>query len=324
MALNAFQTEVQKLAKKLGLQGSDEQRVYASPEYSQLVGKYFGQIDLPAGVTEDMVTFRTPFGIEYKDQYGYIHKLERNMDARSPQLGQVNEKTTDRPAILPLEKTNPGIAEAMKLLTERTSQPMSSGLPKLDPDTLAELQAIAKGNQDQLDQLFERGRGDLITGLYGSGNNRSTLANDASARLLQEQGIVQSDKLGKDAERELAARAGSRDAAINLRGQDIQYLMGLLGQDTARAVPSAQLSQQQSELRENSRQFDLQYLLEQEKMKQQQRSGLMSALAGIASAGLSLIPGVGPILGAASSSIFGGLTGGKAGRPPVGGDGGYG
>lgn len=309
MGLNPFQREVQKLAQKMGLRGADEQKVYATPEYSQLVGKYFGQIDLPAGVTEDMVTFRTPFGLEYKDQYGYIHKLERNLDARTPSLGQVTEKSTDRPAILPLEKSNPGIEQAMKLLTERTSQPMSPGLPDLDAASRAQLDAIAKANQDQLNQLFERGQGSLVAGLYGNGINRSSLANDASARLLQEQGLVESDKLSKDAERELAVRAGSRDAAINLRSQDIQYLMGLLGQDTARAVPSAQLSQQQAGLQEQARQFDLNYMLEQEKLKQQQKSKLMSLLSGIASAGLAFIPGVGPALSAATS-IFGKAAGG--------------
>jgi hypothetical protein len=313
MALNAFQTEVQKLAKKLGLQGADEQKVYANPQYQQLVGKFFGQIDLPAGVREEQVTFRSPSALEYKDEFGYTHKLQRNIDGRSPGLGQVEESSTDRPAVLPLSKTNPGIEEAMRLLTERTAKPFSEGLPDLDPDTLAQLQAIAKGNQDQLDQLFERGRADLVTGLYGSGTNRSTLANDASGRLLQEQGLVQSQKLSQDAERELNLRTGLRGQNIQLRDQDINYLMGLLGQDTARAVPSAQLSADQAKTRENARQFDLQYLLEQEKIKQQQRSGLMSALAGIASAGLSLIPGVGPILGAATSSIFGGITGGRGG-----------
>lgn len=311
MALNAFQREVQKLAQKMGLRGDDEQRVYASPEYNQLVGKFFGQIDLPAGVTEDMVTFRTPFGLEYKDQYGYVHKLERNLDARTPSLGQVTEKSTDRPAILPLEKSNPGIAEAMRLLTERTGQPMKAGLPDLDPATLAQLQAIAKAGQDQLNQEFERGRGQLVTGLYGSGTEKSTLANDLSAKLLQEQNLVQSDKLSKDAERELTLRTNMRSQDIQLREQDINYLLGLLGQDTARAVPSAQISADQAKLQENQRQFDLQYMLEQEKMRQAQKSNLMSLLSGIASAGLSLIPGVGPVLGAATSSIFGGLTGGR-------------
>lgn len=324
MALNPFQTEVQKLAKRLGLQGADEQRVYADPQYQQLVGKFFGQIDLPAGVREDQVTFRSPGLLEYKDEFGYTHKLERNTDGRSPQLGQVREISTDRPAVVPLSKSQPGIQDAMNILTQRTTQGIPEQLPNLDPDTLAQLAAIAKADQDQLNQLFERGQGNLVTQLYGSGTNRSTLANDASGRLLQEQGLVQSQKLGQDAERELTLRSGLRGQQIALREQDINYLMGLLGQETARAVPSAQISADEAKTRENARQFDLQYLLEQEKMKQQQRSGLLSALAGIASAGLSLIPGVGPILGAASSSIFGGLTGGKAGRPPAGGDGGYG
>jgi hypothetical protein len=318
MALNAFQKAVQKLAQSMGLHGDAEQKVYATPEYTQLVGKFFGQIDLPAGITEDMVTYRTPFHLEYKDQYGYTHKLERNLDGRSPSLGQVKELSTDRPAVLPLEKSNPGIEQAMKLLTERTSVPFSQTLPDLDPASRAQLDAIAKANQDQLNQLFERGRGDLVTGLYGSGTNRSTLANDAAARLAQEQGLVQSNKLSEDATRELNLRTGLRGQNIQLREQDINYLMGLLGQDTARAVPSAQLSADQAKLAENSRQFDLQYLLEQEKMKQAQKSQLMSVLSGIASAGLSLIPGAGPFLAAGAGSISGGLTGGKKPYSPVG------
>ena len=307
MALNPFQRAVQKLAQSMGLRGDDEQRVYATPEYTQLVGKFFGQIDLPAGITEDQVTFRTPFSLEYKDQYGYVHKLERNLDGRSPQLGSVKEISTDRPAVLPIGKTNPGIDQAMKLLTQRTSQAIPEQLPTLDEATQAELKAISQATDAQLSQMFEKSKGDLVAGLYGSGTNRSTLANDASARLLQEQGLVKSQSLSDAATRELSLRTGLRGQQIQLREQDINYLMGLLGQDTARAVPSAQLGVEQSQLGENSRQFDLQYQLEQEKMRQAQKSQLMNLLSGIASVGLSAIPVVGPVVG----SIFSKLTSGK-------------
>lgn len=308
MALNPFQRAVQKLAQSMGLRGDDEQRVYTTPEYQQLLTKFFGQIDLPAGVTEDQVVYRTPSSLEYKDQYGYVHKLERNLDGRSPQLGSVKEISTDRPAVLPIGKTNPGIDQAMQILTQRASQAIPEQLPTLDQATQAELKAISQATNEQLSQMFKTAQSDLITGLYGSGNNRSTLANDASARLLQEQGLVKSQTLSDAANRELSLRTGLRGQQIQLRDQDINYLLGLLGQDTARAVPSAQIGVEQQKLGETGREFDLSYLLEQEKLKQQaKKNGLLKGLlSGIASVGLNfLAPGAG--------SIFSGLTGGGGG-----------
>lgn len=106
MALNPFQQEISNLARSLGLRGSAETQVYQRPEFAQLVNRFFGAIPLPAGIEESMVRSRSAGGLTYLDPQGYEHILERNLNAVDPRLGQVSERSTNRPAILPLEKTN--------------------------------------------------------------------------------------------------------------------------------------------------------------------------------------------------------------------------
>lgn len=101
MALNAYQQAVSNLAKSLGLKGAAESQVYQRPEYLALVKQFFGPIPLPAGVDPSQVISDNGAILEYKDAEGYIHRLERDLNGTSSQLGQVKETTTNRPPILP-------------------------------------------------------------------------------------------------------------------------------------------------------------------------------------------------------------------------------
>ena len=260
-------------------------------------------------------------GITFIDPQGYTHNLRRNGDANSPQFGSV-EDVTDRPGVLPLS-ADPQMANLMKQLTERAAAPTPNTLPKLDESVMAELDAITKATDEQLNQFFERSQGSLVADLFGRGLDKSSLAADAAAKMTQEQGLVKTQAASDAASRSLGLKQALLQIMMEGRGQDINTLLGLTGNETQRATTSAGIAESAAGRKETGRQFDLNYLLEQEKINASKRSSLLQALTGIASAGLSFIPGVGPALSAATS-IFGKATGGAAGRPPVGGDGGYG
>lgn len=122
MALNPFQKAVESLALSMGLKGSAQQAVYQTPQYANLVNQFFGAIPLPAGINESMVGSRTPFGVEYTDPEGYIHQLMRDVSGISPRLGEVRESSTNRPAVLPIEKTNPLIGQILGLGGTQSNQ----------------------------------------------------------------------------------------------------------------------------------------------------------------------------------------------------------
>src|SRR4030095_3621483 len=114
MALNAFQQAVSDLAKSLGLKGAAEQQVYQRPEFIALVERLYGKIPLPPGVVPSQVTRNDGLVLEYTDAQGYTHRLQRDVNGASPNLGQVQADQSDRPPILP---PNPQQAGAEKALS---------------------------------------------------------------------------------------------------------------------------------------------------------------------------------------------------------------
>jgi hypothetical protein len=350
MALNAFQREVQALAKRLGLKGDAERQVYSRPEYQDLLRNFFGDIQLPAGVDPSQIISRDAGALTYRDAEGYTHRLERNLNGTSSDIGRVTETSTDRPAVLPVTKQIPGtenaIQQALGVLSgtfggvANTGEGQFFGLPNpavsgnqtqgfqgtgalgnLSPADKALLDQITKATLEQLDQQFTRQGGDLVAQLYSRGMNESTLANDAVTRLQQGQGLVRNQALSDAAGRELGIRQFLTDLSTK---SALDLFNSITGNETTRGVASGQIGLGREELGQRRIDSDRQFQIEQQKLElqRQNQSPWKSILSAVATLGAAAIPGIGAFLGPAVGAATGGF--GKAGRPPVGGDGGYG
>ena len=352
MALNAFQREVQALAKRLGLKGSSEREVYNRPEYQQLLQNFFGDIQLPAGIDPSQIISKGSGHVEYRDAEGYTHRLERNLDGSSSDLGKVTESSTNRPEVLPVSKQIPGtenaIQQALGVLSgvfgggqQQFANPEGNGeffglpvngnqtvttqgfqgtgaLGNLSPADKALLDQITKSTLEQLDQQFTREGGNLVAQLYARGMNESTLANDAVTRLQQGQGLVKNQALSDAAGRELNIRQFLTDLSTK---SALDLFNSIMGNETTRSVSSGQIGLGREELGQRRVDSDRQFQIEQQKLELQRKaqSPWRSILSAVASLGASAIPGLSGLGG-----ILGGGGFGRAGAPPIGGDGGYG
>jgi hypothetical protein len=344
MALNAFQREVQALAKRLGLKGSREREVYNRPEYQQLLQNFFGDIQLPAGVDPSQIVSRDVGAITYRDAEGYTHRLERNLDGTSSDLGKVIETSTDRPAVLPVTKQIPGtenaIQQALNVLFGTFGQGANTGggeffglpnpaiggnpnattqgfqgtgaLGNLSPADKALLDQITKATLEQLDQQFTRQGGDLVAQLYARGMNESTLANDAVTRLQQGQGLVRNQALSDAAGRELGIRQFLTDLSTK---SALDLFNSIMGNETTRSVSSGQIGLGREELGQRRIDSDRQFQVAQQQLELQRKaqSPWRSILSAVASLGAAAIPGLGMLGGGRSSgsgfATFGQNTG---------------
>lgn len=357
MALNAFQKEVQSLAKSLGLKGSREREVYNRPEYQQLLQRFFGEMQLPAGVDPSQITSRGVGHIEYKDAEGYTHRLERNLDGSSSDLGRVTETDTDRPAVLPVSKQIPGtenaIQQALGVLSgvlgggqQQFANPEGNGqffglpvngnqnattqgfqgtgaLGNLSPADEALFNTMLQDALTQLDQQSQSVGGRLVAELYGRGMNESTLANDAVSRLNEGLLRARGGVLADDAARRLDTRRFLTDLSTR---SSLDLFNSIMGNETQRGVASGQIGLGREELGQRRIDSDRQFQIEQQKLElqRQNQSPWKSILSAVATLGAAAIPGVGPFISAGLGSVLGGGGFGRAGRPPAGGDGGYG
>lgn len=103
-------------------------------------------------------------------------------------------------------------------------QGQQPGLAQLDPQTQSALEAINQAQRARLQQQFQEGQANLVAQLYGRGVQQSSLANDAAARALQEQGLVGTQQAAEEASRQLA----------------IQQFLAQLGLESERARTAAQ------------------------------------------------------------------------------------
>ena len=227
MGLNAFQQQVSNLAKSLGLKGSREAEVYGRPEFQQLLTRLYGALPLPAGISESQIIFRDGQTLEYRDNEGYVHRLERDLQGGSPTLGSIRETSTNRPAILPSstqQQQTDLSSQLLNQLAEQFAQPIQTpdiqnimdrilglttqlqlppGLQALDPQTQAMLDTINAAQNAQLQQQFDTAQGKLIAQLFGQGVNQSSIGNQAAGQLLQQQGLVQQQANADAAARQL-------------------------------------------------------------------------------------------------------------------------
>ena len=328
--LNAFQKEVQKLAKSMGLKGDAERQVYNTPQYQQLLQRFFGNIGLPAGVDESQVISRDAGSVTYKDAEGFTHRLERNLDGTSPDVGKVTEASTDRPAVLPVTKQIPGvegaIQQALGVLSGTFGQKSGSGtqqgntqqqqeegffglpdpnaqggtpgfqgtgaLGNLSPADNALFDAILKSTIEQLQQQFTSQGGRLVAELYGRGMNESTLANDAITRLNQGQGLVLNAALADDARSRFDMRKFLTDLSTK---SSLDLFNAIMGNETTRSVSSGQLGLGRDELALNTTTANRNFQLanRQLDLQEQAQSPWRSILSAVASLGAAAIPGLG-------------------------------
>lgn len=309
MALNPFQQELSNLAHRMGLRGQAEQQIYNTPEYWNIVQKMFGNIALPAGINESMVTSRTPGAVSYNDPEGYVHQLIRNLNGVDPRLGSVSESSTNRPAVLPLDKTNPTVASILGTgqgstqpsLLQHLQQILANpvGLSPIDPETMKLLASMKAAEDQALTEQFARQSGTAVAQLVGQGVGSSSIAGDIMGQLLQQQGLVRNQAQGQQAQRQLGVQQYLTGANQEQNKSLQQFLSDLLNQGTQRDISSAgnetqrlgintQNEQFYRTLQEQIRQFD-------EQMRAQQRQAMWNNIfKGVAAAtGVgAAIPGI--------------------------------
>lgn len=328
MALNPFQQEVSNLARGLGFRGSAEAQVYQRPEFAQLVNRFFGAIPLPAGINDSMVKSRSASGLTYLDPEGYEHILERNLNAVDPRLGQVTERSTNRPAVLPIEKSNPILGQILGLVNGGASPGTSTGSPieqliaelrnpvalsGLDSRTM-ELLAQMKAAEDQaLQEQFDRELGTVVAQLTGSGLGASSIAGETLSRAKQGQGLVRNQAQANQASREIGVRQ-FLTGADTTRRQGLQaFIQDLLGQGTQREISGAQIGVQEKGIDTQNEQFfsSLQEQIRQfnEQLRMQERQAFINNLFKGIAAGTSIATGVGRLFGGGSAFSGGGSLG---------------
>lgn len=320
MALNPFQLEIEKLAKSMGLRGAQQQQVYNTPQFQDLVNRFYGAIPLPAGINESAVTSRSGSALSYTDPEGFIHQLVRNLSGTDPRLGEVSEASTNRPAVLPSSKgEQSAINTLLPQLVNLFKNPLA--LSQLDPQTMGLLAQMKAAEDQALQQQFDREIGTVIAQLTGQGIGSSSIAGDILGQAKQSQGLVKSQAQGQQAQRQLGVQQ------FLTQGQQTQdqgmqdFVLNLLGQGTQRDISGAQVGVQQQQVRNQAEQF-FRTLEEQkrqfdEQQRAQERQQLFNnIMKGVATAG-SLAAGIGT---GGFSSIFTGAGGarGSGSLPTIG------
>lgn len=248
--------------------------------------------------------------LEYRDKEGFIHRIQRNGDANSPDFGRLSE-ITDRPDVLPLTEQIPGLSGTLSAAQAAVQRGLGGNLAQLSPEDRAKIDAISKSTQEQLAQRFTREGGELITQLFGQGTQRSSLAGQAAADLFQSQGLVQNQALSDIAQIELGLQQFLSQLST---GAGLDVLDQLTGQETQRAIAGGQLGLGREQLAQQQIEQSRQFMLELEKFNASQRKSPLGAILGAITPFLSLIPGIGPAL-----SAFGSLaTGATQAKSPTG------
>lgn len=320
MALNPFQKEIENLAKSMNLSGSAQQQVYSTPQFQELVNRFFGAIPLPAGINESMVTSRSGGGLEYRDPEGYLTQLTRNLNAVDPRLGQVSQSSTNRPAVLPL-----GAGQQTQLnnfqgqLSDIFSKPL--GLSQLDPQTMALLKQKADAENAQLSDAFQKAQGTTVAQLVGQGVGSSSIAADIMGRLLKDQGLVQSQAQGQQAERQLGIQQFLTQGQQQQNQSLQQFVEQLLGLGTQRDIASGQIGLGKEQLGVQNEQFfaQMQEQIRQfnEQQRMQERQGLINNIFKGVSTAASLGAGLAGGFGGGGSAFSGGGALSSFQAPPI-------
>ena len=219
-----------------------------------------------------------------------------------------------------------------------------SGFVPIDPKTQELLDVLTNNTRGQLDQQFDDQSSQLVADLYGKGINKSNLAGQEANRLLKGQGLV-----GAQAEADAATRSlqvmqfltqaeqgnlalageqytsGAQQSESNRQG-NLSFAMNLLNQALERETSGIQLNQSQQQIDNNMSQFEQQLGFNRDQFEAQAAQTRRANRLQMISSILNGVLGIGTSLATGGlSSIFSSGTGaGRAGAPPIGGDGGYG
>jgi len=117
------------------------------------------------------------------------------------------------------------LSELFGQTPEFTPRDINVGLQNLPPEIAAELDRIKAAEQSELENLRGEVSGDLLTRLFGSGIERSTVAGEATARASQglERSLLQAQ--AADASRRLGIQTGEAERRLSAD-------LGLLGSET--------------------------------------------------------------------------------------------
>ncbi|MCI0659651.1 MAG: hypothetical protein L0220_01120 [Acidobacteria bacterium] len=281
----------------------------SNQQYEQAALEFFGPIPIPPG---SQIISQSGSQAEYVDADGFRHVLRREINGLSPNVGQISDNT-NRPAVpqfaqgqldvlrglsggagdlsgaqlqnalavsrgqAPTDTYQSGI---LNLSQQLQQQPQ---LLALDPETAAALEQINRAEQTRLAQLEDEQTGQLLARLYGSGVQRSSIAGENLARMLQQFGLVRQQQSADAASRNLAVRqflTGQQQANRGLalegltRGASasqaqtnplLALLESLSGQQTQRDVTAAGIAQADRGLAEEARRTNLSFEIDQQK-----------------------------------------------------------
>lgn len=266
-----------------------------SPEEAtrQVLGDISNQFSLPQGAT---VLSSSLNDLIFKDAQGYTHRVQRQGDANAPDFGQVRELQTDRPEVLPLTEQIPGLSGALQGAISAVNQSLSgTGLRPLSPENQAMLDVISQNERNLIGQEATRAQGELVTGLYGSGTNRSTLANEAGANFAQALGIALGNQASNAATRGLDLQKFLTQLQT---GTGLDFLGQITGQETQRATEGARVGLGKEQVEQQGEQAARNFMLEWEKYQATQRkSPLPGILSAVASLALAPVTGGTSLLG---------------------------
>lgn len=304
--LSPYERELEQLYDRVDRPGQrlNPAAFFQSPDYLQFVERKYGPIPVPPGA---QVISQSPAEVRYRDAEGFEHVLRRNVSGGA-EGGQIVEQT-DRPPVRPL-------GEGAQSLTQQLEQALSRSLTspvalaELDEGARARLGEIDAAEKASLQQQQDRSQGDLLARLYGSGIQRSSIAGENLAQMLQQFGLVNQRQQADAATRELGLRQFLTDAGLKQTQTGAGTYADLLDQALSRETTSAGLGLDQRKLDEMIRQFDKGYGLQSSELQLKQdeldsRNSLFNKILSAASVGLSATPA------GAFSKLFRGGGGGS-------------
>src|SRR5262245_29649861 len=298
--LSPYQLAIQNTA------GRGAGAVADSATLGRIADSVFGPAPVPPG---SQIIYQDAATVRWIDAEGYEHSASRSLDGRDPSAGQWRTQT-NRPNVLPVQ-TSPGFnadLEALRAFSARQQQ--APQLAQLDPQTLAQFQAISQAEQARNEQQIAQQQAQIIAQLFGNRVNESSIATGAGAQFAEIAQRIRQQQAADAAMRELQARfglteQGSRQSAQALQGlsEAIQAGLNLTGQQTQREIAGGQLGLGYKELAQRQQQANQQFELQQQQadLEAAQANSLFNkVLRGIQAAG-GIASGIGGGISALSA-----------------------
>lgn len=216
------------------------------PSFSGIINERLGglgggeeldpSIGAPEGTTQrDLIlrSFNPSFGGIINEQLGGLEGVGGPADQlleRNAALGEFNPNTSQGDLRTTLEG----------LVSSRLGDP---GLPTLDAATSAQLDAIRAGDEAGIETQFQEDRQSLLENLFGKNVQESTIATDATGRLLFGRDQLSAQAAAADAQRRLDVRSGIGERNIQQTGLAGSILSDLFGTEIQRGLGEQELVQ---------------------------------------------------------------------------------